>query len=291
MEKVADIALQKPVLADICRSAFLRSLSRLPNPDSSVQNVYSRFRSIFPAILLAGFCLLISPVFGQKEVLTSDQVWIQSYHEGRISGKWTVLLDAGFRWRDGVGDKLAYIVRGGVGYSLSPNLRFGGGFAFMGVYGEKQIIRHEYRPYQELLVKDQLGKLTISHRFRVEERIFKDEVLDLATVDFNFRFRYAVMLGIPLANLSSKDPNRRLILNLGDEIFLNAGKEISHRIFDQNRLIISPTLQWSKDLGISLTYNSQFGTTTDPDIFLKSNVIWLQVRYNLDLGTIPDRQN
>jgi hypothetical protein len=271
--------------------SFVAIVSKLPNPDSSVQNIYSRINLIFTAIVLAGLCLLISPAFGQKEVLTSNQVWIQSYHEGRISGKWVALLDAGFRWRDGVDDKLAYIVRGGVGYSLSPNLRIWGGFAFMGVYGEKQIIRHEYRPYQELLVKDQLGKLTISHRYRLEERIFKDEVLDIATVDFNFRFRYAVMLGIPLANLSSKDPDRRFILNLGDEIFLNASKEITHNIFDQNRLIISPTLQWSKDLGISLTYNSQFGSSGDPDIFLKSNVFWLQIRYNLDLAAIPDCHN
>ncbi|OOG76194.1 DUF2490 domain-containing protein [Algoriphagus sp. A40] len=247
-----------------------------------MQNIYSRIRSIFPYLVLAGFCLPISSAFGQKEVLTSNQVWLQSYHEGRISSKWTALLDGGFRWRNGFDRRLAYIVRGGVGYSLSPKLRVGGGFAFMGIYGEKEIIRHEYRPYQEVLLKDQLGKLSISHRFRIEERIFKDKVLDFATVDFNFRFRYAVTLGIPLANLSSKDPNRRLVLNLGDEIFLNAGKEITHNTFDQNRLIISPTLQWNKSLSVSLTYNYQYASTPDADIYLVSHVGWLQIRHNLD---------
>lgn len=249
-----------------------------------MQKVYSRIGSTFRFAVLAGCYLLISPAFGQKEVITSNQIWIQSYQEGRISSKWTALLDGGFRWKNGFDNRLAYIVRGGVGYSLLPNLRIGGGFAFLGVYGEKQIIRYEYRPYQEILMKGQLGKLSLSHRFRLEERIFKDKVFDFATADFNFRIRYAIMLGVPLANLSSKDPNRKLILNLGDEIFLNAGKQITHNTFDQNRLIISPTLQWNKSVSFSFTYNSQFASTVEPDTYLHSHVAWLQIRHNLDFS-------
>ena len=232
--------------------------------------------------MIAGLYLLSSSAFAQKNVISSDQIWIQSYHEAQISDRWTVLLDGGFRWRDGFDDKLAYIARTGIGYSLLPNLRIGGGFAFLGVYGEKKIVGQEYRPYQEISLRDNLGKINLSHRFRVEERIFKDLLPDPVTADFNFRFRYAIMLGIPVANLSSENPQRKLILNLGNEIFLNAGKEISHRIFDQNRLILSPTLQWSKDLSIAFTYNSQFASTPQAETFLHSHVAWLQVRYNFD---------
>lgn len=235
----------------------------------------------FSALLI--LCLLSFSAFGQKKVVTSDQIWIQSYNEAKISEKWTALLDGGLRWRGSFDEQQAYIVRGGMAYSLSQNLRISAGFAHQGFYAEKKIIRHEYRPYQEILLKDNLGKINLSHRFRVEERFFKDKLMDFSKTEFNFRFRYAIMLGIPLANLSAANPQRKLVLNLGDEIFLNAGKEITHRIFDQNRVIISPTLQWNRDLSIAFTYNSQFASTAVPEIFLQSHVAWLQIRYNLDL--------
>lgn len=232
-------------------------------------------------LVLTALSLVTAPTQAQK-ILYSEQLWLHSYHEGKVSEKWSVLLDGGFRWRDGVDDKLAYIVRAGMGYSISQKLRLGGGFATLGAYSGNSVMRREYRPYQELLLKDQLGKLSLSHRFRVEERFFKDLTVDFATLDFNFRFRYAIMLGVPLAHLSKKDRERKLILNLGDEIFLNAGKEIIHTIFDQNRLMISPTLQWNKSLSFSFTYNSQFGSTAQRDTYLKSDIAWLQIRHNLD---------
>lgn len=234
------------------------------------------------AFIVLGLLLLVLPAFGQKQILTSNQIWLQSYHEGQISEKWTVLLDGGFRWRDGFDNKSAYIIRGGMGYSFSSKMRVSGGLAYQGVYALERIVRHEYRPHQEILHKSTWGKVKISNRLRIEERFFKDKILDAATVDFNFRFRYALMVSIPVANLSSENPSRKILLNVGDEIFLNAGNEVSDRVFDQNRLIFSPTLQWSENLSISLTYNSQYASTVLPDNFLQSRVYWLQIRHNLD---------
>jgi hypothetical protein len=249
-----------------------------------VRAIHPTFSLKLSLLAMMMLCLAAAPTQAQKNILKSNQVWLHSYHEGRISEKWTILLDGGFRWRNGVEDKLAYIVRTGAGYSISPRLRLGGGFANLGVYAGNSVVRREYRPYQELLFKDQLGKLNLSHRLRVEERFFKDLALDFATVDFNFRFRYAFSVGIPLARLSKKDPQRKIILNLGDEIFINAGKEIGHSIFDQNRLILSPTLQWNKALSVSFTYNSQFAGTPQPETYLKSHIAWLQIRHNLDFS-------
>ncbi|GAA0879500.1 hypothetical protein GCM10009119_24680 [Algoriphagus jejuensis] len=239
--------------------------------------------------MIAAVSLLSTSAFAQKNVISSNQVWIQSYHEGRISEKWNVLLDGGFRWRDGFDNKSAYIIRGAMGYSLSSKLRVSGGLAYLGVYEREKIVRHEYRPHQEILHKSAWGKVKFSNRLRIEERFFKDEVLDAATVDFNFRFRYALMVSIPVANLSTKDPTRKMLLNIGNEIFLNAGKEVTDRVFDQNRLVFSPTLQWSENLSISLTYNSQYASTVVPDNFLQSRVYWLQIRHNLDFRDVSKK--
>lgn len=238
----------------------------------------------FSLLSILFFLLCQNKAFAQKEVVRSEQVWLQSYHEAKVSEKWTLLLDGGFRWRDGVDDKLAYIVRAGAGYALTPRLRAAAGFAHLGGYAGEKVIRREYRPYQELQLKDQLGRLNLSQRLRIEERFFDDLAVGVSTVDFNFRFRYSVMVGIPLLRLSAKNPDRRLVLNVGDEVFINAGRQITHNVFDQNRLILSPSLQWNKDLSIALTYNSQFASTPAPEVFLHSKIYWLQLRYNVDLG-------
>ena len=234
-------------------------------------------------VLFAGLSFLIFPVFGQKTIRQSNQVWVQSYNEAKLSDRWTALLDGGLRWDKDL-EISVLILRGGVGYSLSPNVRVAGGFAFLGTFEESKIIRNEYRPFQELTYRSELGKLSINNRLRLEERFFESKPTDINRTSFNFRFRYAIMLGIPLANLSRSDPKRRLILNMGDEIFINAGKEITHRVFDQNRIILSPTVQWNKNLSVSFTYNSQFGSTALAETFVHSHIFWLQTRYNLDFS-------
>jgi hypothetical protein len=148
-------------------------------------------------------------------------------------------------------------------------------------------VRQEFRPYQDLQYKSSLGKITLNQRLRLKKRFFKDKAIPTRSseVDFNFRFKYLFLIGITVAELSNNFPDRKLILNLGNEIFLNAGKQVTTQIFDQNRLLISPTLQWSKALSISLTWNSQFASTTIRDSYILSNIVWLQVRHNVDFKT------
>jgi len=95
---------------------------------------------------------------------------------------------------------------------------------------------------------------------------------------FNFRFRYSLMAGIPLFKLSETDRDKKVLLNLGDEVFFNAGKGIVFNVFDQNRLLISPTVQFSKNFAVSVTYNSQFAATTTAAVYNQNNIVWLQIR-------------
>jgi hypothetical protein len=245
-----------------------------------------------PLIYLGLIFFLLFPLdtFPQRKVTQISQQWIQSYHKAELNHRWTALLDGGFRWRGGFTNPSSYIIRGGIGYSILPNLRVATGFAHLGFYSQEKVILQEFRPYQEIRYKSPLGKINLNQRIRIEERLFKDRSIQtpLSELDFNFRFRYSIMFGVPLFQLSAKNLNRKLILNLGDEVFLNVGKQVSSQFFDKNRLIISPTLQWNKALSISITYNSQFASTPVADVFVQSNVAWLQIRHNLDFSKSSD---
>ena len=221
-----------------------------------------------------------------KKVTSGNQQWVQYYNETRLSNKWTLMADGGFRWKDGFETSSQYIVRAGAGYTINPAIRVGAGFAHLGFYASGHINKVEFRPYQELSIKNKYHKLGISHRLRVEERFFNPVTNGAiqSSNTFNFRFRYSFMTNIPLFRLSKTNGGKVVSLSLGDEIFINAGKDIVYNVFDQNRFIISPTISFNKDLSLSLTWNNQFAANPAPSSYTYTNVIWLQVRHTLAIN-------
>jgi hypothetical protein len=128
------------------------------------------------------------------------------------------------------------------------------------------------------LSSNKYNNIGINHRYRIEQRFFQTDESN----SFNFRFRYSIMFGIPIIDISS-DKQSKLLLNLGNEIFINAGDDITYDIFNQNRFIISPTYQVNEDLSFSLTWNMQFASSSDPLNFNFTNVAWLQIKHNMNL--------
>lgn len=223
--------------------------------------------------------------FGQeKNVSTANQQWIQYYNQVQLDEKWVWLTDGGFRWKNGFDKNSQYIIRTAIGYNLHPSIRVSTGFAHLGYFLSNKVVSHEYRPYQELQFKQAFNKISLTHRYRVEERYFHLKLVNdkQSANSFNFRFRYSVMLNIPLWQLAKDQPDKLVLLSLGDEIFLNAGKQIVNNIFDQNRLIISPTVQFNKNLSMALTWNTIFAKGIGEGNYRKVNVAWLQIKHKLD---------
>lgn len=236
--------------------------------------------------IIALLLLIVLPKINaqQKTVNKVNEQWMQYYNQTKLNDKWTLNGDIGFRWRDGFDENSLYIVRVGANYKFNKTMGIAAGIAHLGFYAEDKINRLEIRPYQEFNMTNTSGKVSVLHRFRVEERIFYP-VIDgkiLSTNDFNFRFRYRFMLNIPVFNLSSKDADQKVYLNLGDEIMINAGKNIVYNTFDQNRILIGANFQVDKNLGLALTYNNQFSATKKAANYNHTNVIWLQITQKID---------
>ncbi len=228
----------------------------------------------------------ISTSAQQKTINRSNQQWLQYYAQMKLSKKWTFLADGGYRAIDNFQESVQYIARAGLDYTINPSIHVSFGFANLGFYSSGKKNKIEFRSYEELLVKNTFKKFGITHRFRVEERFF-NPVVDgniKSPGTFNFRFRYFFMASIPLFTLSKKNADKKILLNIGDEIFLNAGHEIVYNVFDQNRFIISPTLQFSKNFSISFTWNSQFASTTTQATYNYASVAWLQVRHRINFA-------
>jgi len=191
----------------------------------------------------------------------------------------SLVSDFGNRWTDGFKTDSYYLARVGLDYNVNSTMRLAGGFAHFGYLTDGKITKAEYRTYQEMNLKNVFNKFSIKHRYRIEQRSFRSVGSDVVTNSFNWRFRYAVTFSIPMVKF---DKGQQLKLNVINEIFINAGKQIVNKTFDQNRLMISPTFDFNKNLSLAVTYNNQIAGTATAGDFKHANVIWFQIKQKMD---------
>ena len=231
-------------------------------------------------------CFLSGLVNAQeKNVTKGNQQWVQYYNQTKFSKKWSLLVDGGYRWKQDLGKHSRYIIRAARAYMISPGIRVAAGFAHLGTYTEIDITVVEFRTYQELTVKQVFGKLGLNHRVRIEQRLIEstknnDEQFNRS----NWRFRYSIVFSIPIIKQFPNHDDRSLKLNVGDEIFINAGKDIVYNVFDQNRILIGPEFQLHKKLTFTLTYSGKFRALNLPSQYTYNHILWVGVRHKIDLA-------
>lgn len=221
--------------------------------------------------------------FAQKIITNNNQQWFQYYNEAQVSKNIFINTDGGIRFRDGFSQLSTVLLRTGVGYKIYEDIRGSSGIALFTTLSKGSFSRIEIRPYQDFLIQKDYPKFSMRNRFRVEARYFRNLEVDsgAATENFNFRFRYSLNFQIPLITLSKTHLDRKLLLNIGDEIFINAGKQIVNNVFDNNRLILGLTYQENPNLKINLLYNYQFGQRSQPSTFEQSQIVWITVTHRI----------
>ena len=216
--------------------------------------------------------------------IRGNQQWIQYYGQASLNDRWSVSLDGGFRVKNELEDKSQYIVRAGLGYSLGSGLKLAAGFAHLGFYGLDKVNIREFRPYQEAQFSHQLVGIKINHRMRLEERFYDPFGIYYTFQSpntFTLRWRYGFSANIELFHFGG---NKRVSLTLGDEIFLNLDSQKETDFFDQNRLVLSPTLHLNDQLSFALTWNRQASFPQIADKHQYNSVLWLQIKHNFSIS-------
>ncbi len=184
----------------------------------------SKLLNILPLTVILFYAMLYS-VSAQP---SGPGTWLIYFGNQSLSKKWNWHNEVQYRSYDFKGDLQQLLLRTGLGYNLSEsnnNLLAGYGFIRTENYipgTENKTGVDEHRIFQQFITRQQFGRVFLQHRYRVEERIFKD--------DFRMRFRYFLAVNIPL-NRNTMSA-RTLYLSGYNEAFLNAESPI----FDRNRL-------------------------------------------------------
>lgn len=229
--------------------------------------------------------MLLLPFLGMAQHTKTNRnnhQWLQNYVQFRVSERFNVVADAGFRVKNAFQEPNMYIVRAGGTYNFHPRWKVGVGFAHTGVFRDSELYRLEYRPHQEIISNHVFADVEISNRLRIEER-FQTVLPNDSTVPFVARVRFKFQVAAPVVSLSKNNPDSKLYIILADEFLLNAGKTIEEfNILDQNRMIVGPSFRISNHLDIALLYSYQFGSTTKSNVFNQDHVVWLTLNHKFD---------
>ena len=176
--------------------------------------------------------------------------WLIYIGSKKLEGKWNLHNEIQYRNYDAIGDLEQLLLRTGIGYNLSENnknLLLGYGFIKSENYaanGLDKITVNEHRIFQQFTSKQKVGKLSLTHRYRFEQRFVED--------DFKARFRYFLAFKLPFKG--TEGAPSKYYLSAYNEIFLNTKSSV----FDRNRVYGGLGYQLNKNFRLEAGYMNQF---------------------------------
>lgn len=191
------------------------------------------------AILIITAAIVTNCSFSQSRISDHNTIgWFSTTITPAISKK--VSLHAEYQWRrdEFVKNWQQSLLRVGVNYKVHPQVTLHTGYAWIetfpyGTYNLASVLKRfpEHRIYEQLVVTANVGKSTLLHRLRLEQRWlgrFTSINTDKPSYVFLNRLRYMPRLDIPF--------NEKWYAAVYDEIFIGFGKNVGENVFDQNRI-------------------------------------------------------
>ena len=218
----------------------------------------------------------------QRQVYTNTNAWFQVSGDVAINQRWGILFDASNRRSGPMDETMANFVRAGLAYVVNENVRVavGGNYSKSYPYGEipSPYPVPEWRIWEQVQVSHSIGKVDLSHRYRLEQRsrgLRSDPDIDETDMwTRSGRFRYQVKGTLPLRGeeVEAGEP----YLSVSNEFFISFGENVQYNIFDQDRLQFI--------LGYRMNRNWRFETGFMEHVVFKSNGVDVEHNHTLTFG-------
>ncbi|MEZ0484173.1 DUF2490 domain-containing protein [Fibrella aquatica] len=235
---------------------------------------------------------------GQNRVLDHNAIGWYTYNgDHKISKDWTIHTEYQWRRIDLIRTWQQSLARIGVMKSLSDRVKAGAGYTYFTTFpygdypqADAGVPYSEQRTHQDIQFESSYGKLTMTQRFRLEQRwlatLSEQNPREVADWEFQNRVRYQIAGEIPLSGDTIDDGE--LYFNFFDEVFIGFGKNVGQNIFNQNRLSGGIGYQFRDNFQLELNYLNQVVQHADLDaitskpVFEINNGFRLNLIYNID---------
>ncbi len=254
---------------------------------------------LLPLASFAAVLFLVAPDSRGQESRLRDYntvAWFVYVGDHQVAERWAVHTEYQWRRVNFLKSPQQQLARVGLVRTLSDRVKVSGGYTFFvshryGRYPEVPgRAEPELRSYQDVTLSDQLGRLGLDHRLRLEQRWLgaRDEFGEgpVQQWEYQNRIRYQLSLKFPLQG-STIDDNE-LYLHAQDEVFLSFGRHVGQNVFNQNRLFAGLGYQFTDDAQLALNYYYQVRSHGSPDpasgrpVVELNHGFRLNVLYNLD---------
>lgn len=237
--------------------------------------------------LLVIIIVSITSLAAQKTVTTEEQAWLGFFNQTRFSNRWGSWMDLHLRLKDDfVGDLSQLIVRPGLTYYVTDDVRLTAGYAYVHHFpaaGHADIAQPEHRPWQQVQWFMRWPKVRLMQWVRLEERFRRKIRSDSELAEgynFNYRIRYNFALFLPLTKKGLAPGGLQFLLN--DELHVNFGKKIVYNVFDQNRLFAGLVYQLNPHAQLHAGYMNLYQQLPAGNKFRNQHTIRLFYFHNLD---------
>jgi hypothetical protein len=210
--------------------------------------------------------LFISTVtFAQNDRVNdhNNTNWAQLFITKAINKKMDWLIEYQWRRADGLKNWQQGLFRTAFQYKFNSAISIAAGYAEAETfsYGDYPIAANgvfpEHRIFEQLVIKQPINKITITNRFRIEQRwlgrVKAGTDREIEGWTYLNRFRYQCRVQMPLWIKGEQ----QLYAIAADEIFIGAGKNVGVNIFDQNRIFLMTGFRFNKNIAVELGYFNQ----------------------------------
>lgn len=232
--------------------------------------------------------------FSQEQRLSDDNSigWLAYTGTLKIHPKIALHTEYQCRRVDGLKNPQQSLLRTGVNYAVKKDVSLNVGYAFADTdsYGDYPNANafSEHRIYEQIILKNPIGKVDVSHRFTLEQRFLEKFSTQNGETNTDWvflnRMRYRVRTEIPIYK-NSTDNNSWSIILL-DEVFVGFGKNVGVNVFDQNRLAALLGYKVNKNIKIEAGFLSQIlqqgKRVNDKSVFQYNNGFMLTTHLSFD---------
>ena len=217
----------------------------------------------------------------------NTNAWFIISGDMAINDRWSVLFDASNRRSGPIEQTMANFVRGGLAYEIIDHVRVAVGANWSRSYPYGEIPSPypvtEHRIWEQVQVGHSIGRLDLSHRYRLEQRsrgLRSDPDVDVIDVwAKSGRFRYQVKGTLPLSG-DDVEPGEAY-LSASNEFFISFGENVQYNIFDQDRANFV--------FGYRMNRNWRVETGFLEHIIFKSNGVDVERNHTMTFGLLYSR--
>lgn len=250
------------------------------------------------SLLLLSGCAAATTGYGQSPRLADYNAlgWFVYVGDHKLASKWTLHTEYQMRRVNWLRDQQAQLARLGLERTLTDRVKVSGGYTYFQTsrYGTYPTVAGRVEPqnriYEDVTLTDPLGRLTLSHRLRLEQRWLSTRADNGAGAvekwTYDNRIRYLISGEFALQGPAID--NGEWYLNAFDELFMAFGKNVNLDVFNQNRLSAGPGYRFTKDAKVELNYLYVISQHPGPDpasgrpVAEYNQGVRLNVIYNLD---------